>query len=169
MAKQLVNSGVQSDITTPKRWLPTVFYNDVHCLPTFKKVLFVKSVFKTYKGPPLTDLSVHRATEAHWVARLGALRRGAWPRGPWERVSRVRQVVLHPKYAPRGFRNDIALLRVDPVPLHARLRAACLPPARAQPPAGHHCTVVGWGQLYEHERVFRECRIYLIKYSLYHK
>ncbi|XP_022821614.1 uncharacterized protein LOC111353040 isoform X3 [Spodoptera litura] len=96
----------------------------------------------------------YQATEAHWVARLGALRRGAWPRGPWEQVSRVRQVVLHPKYAPRGFRNDIALLRVDPVSLHARLRPACLPPPRAQPPAGHHCTVVGWGQLYEHERVF---------------
>ncbi|XP_075973925.1 uncharacterized protein LOC142975112 isoform X2 [Anticarsia gemmatalis] len=96
----------------------------------------------------------YQATEAHWVARLGALRRGAWPRGPWERVSRVRQVVLHPKYAPRGFRNDIAMLRLDPLPLHARLRPACLPPPRAQPPAGHHCTVVGWGQLYEHERVF---------------
>lgn len=90
------------------------------------------------------------------MARLGALRRGAWPRGPWERVARVRQVVLHPKYAPRGFRNDIALLRVDPIALHARLRPACLPPPRAQPPAGHHCTVVGWGQLYEHERVFRK-------------
>ncbi|KAI5635589.1 trypsin domain-containing protein [Phthorimaea operculella] len=96
----------------------------------------------------------YQATEAHWVARLGALRRGAWPRGPWERVARVRQVVIHPRYAPRGFRNDIALLRVDPVTLHARLRPACLPPPRAQPPAGHHCTVVGWGQLYEHERVF---------------
>ncbi|XP_032529404.2 mucin-2-like isoform X2 [Danaus plexippus] len=96
----------------------------------------------------------YQATEAHWVARLGALRRGAWPRGPWERVTRVRQVVLHPKYAPRGFKNDIALLRVDPLPLHARLRPACLPPSRSQPPAGHHCTVVGWGQLYEHERVF---------------
>ncbi|VVC93640.1 unnamed protein product [Leptidea sinapis] len=95
-----------------------------------------------------------QATEAHWVARLGALRRGAWPRGPWERVARVRQVVLHPKYAPRGFRNDIALLRVDPLPLHARLRPACLPEPRVQPPAGLHCTVVGWGQLYEHERVF---------------
>ncbi|XP_046962666.1 uncharacterized protein LOC124532069 isoform X1 [Vanessa cardui] len=96
----------------------------------------------------------YQATEAHWVARLGALRRGAWPRGPWERVARVRQIVLHPRYAPRGFRNDIAMLRVDPLPLHARLRPACLPPLRAQPPAGHHCTVVGWGQLYEHERVF---------------
>ncbi|XP_045491241.1 uncharacterized protein LOC123691065 isoform X1 [Colias croceus] len=96
----------------------------------------------------------YQATEAHWVARLGALRRGAWPRGPWERIARVRQVVLHPRYAPRGFRNDIALLRVDPLPLHARLRPACLPPPRAQPPAGQHCTVVGWGQLYEHERVF---------------
>ncbi|XP_049878982.1 uncharacterized protein LOC126375918 isoform X2 [Pectinophora gossypiella] len=96
----------------------------------------------------------YQATEAHWVARLGALRRGAWPRGPWERVARVRQVVLHPRYAPRGFRNDIALLRVDPLKLHARLRPACLPPPRTQPPAGHHCTVVGWGQLYEHERVF---------------
>ncbi|XP_045774622.1 uncharacterized protein LOC123873684 isoform X1 [Maniola jurtina] len=96
----------------------------------------------------------YEATEAHWVARLGALRRGAWPRGPWERITRVRQIVLHPRYAPRGFRNDIALLRVEPLPLHARLRPACLPPPRAQPPAGHHCTVVGWGQLYEHERVF---------------
>lgn len=96
----------------------------------------------------------YQATDAHWVARLGALRRGAWPRGPWERVARVRQVVIHPKYAPRGFRNDIALLRVDPLPLHARLRPACLPPPKTQPPAGHHCTVVGWGQLYEHERVF---------------
>ncbi|KAM3967696.1 LOW QUALITY PROTEIN: uncharacterized protein ACR2FA_011251 [Aphomia sociella] len=96
----------------------------------------------------------YQATEAHWVARLGALRRGAWPRGPWERVARIRQIILHPRYAPRGFRNDIAMLRVDPIPLHARLRPACLPPPRAQPPAGHHCTVVGWGQLYEHERVF---------------
>ncbi|CAK1540103.1 unnamed protein product [Leptosia nina] len=96
----------------------------------------------------------YQATEAHWVARLGALRRGAWPRGPWERIARVRQVVLHPRYAPRGFRNDIAMLRVDPVPLHARLRPACLPQPRAQPPAGQYCTVVGWGQLYEHERVF---------------
>ncbi|KOB76328.1 Serine protease P54, partial [Operophtera brumata] len=67
---------------------------------------------------PHADAQQPRATEAHWVARLGALRRGAWPRGPWERVSRVRQVILHPRYA------------------------------------GHHCTVVGWGQLYEHERVF---------------
>ncbi|XP_053619446.1 mucin-3B-like isoform X2 [Plodia interpunctella] len=96
----------------------------------------------------------YQATEAHWVARLGALRRGAWPRGPWERVARIRQVVLHPRYQPRGFRNDIALLRTDPLSLHARLRPACLPPPRSQPPAGHYCTVVGWGQLYEHERVF---------------
>ncbi|XP_030027559.2 uncharacterized protein LOC115445432 isoform X2 [Manduca sexta] len=96
----------------------------------------------------------YQATEAHWVARLGALRRGAWPRGPWERAARVRQVVTHPRYAPRGFRNDIALLRLDPAPLHARLRPACLPPARLAPPAGQHCTVLGWGQLYEHERVF---------------
>ncbi|CAG4978375.1 unnamed protein product [Parnassius apollo] len=96
----------------------------------------------------------YQATEAHWVARLGALRRGAWPRGPWERVARVRQLVLHPRYAARGFRNDIALLRVEPLQLHARLRPACLPPPRSPPPAGRHCTVVGWGQLYEHERVF---------------
>ncbi|XP_059051253.1 uncharacterized protein LOC131846052 isoform X2 [Achroia grisella] len=96
----------------------------------------------------------YQATEAHWVARLGALRRGAWPRGPWERVARIRQVILHPRYAPHGFRNDIAMLRMDPLSLHARLRPACLPPLRAQPPAGQHCTVVGWGQLYEHERVF---------------
>ncbi|XP_068626660.1 uncharacterized protein [Battus philenor] len=96
----------------------------------------------------------YQATEAHWVARLGALRRGAWPRGPWERVARVRQLVLHPRYAARGFRNDIALLRVEPLQLHARLRPACLPPSRTPPPAGRHCTVVGWGQLYEHERVF---------------
>lgn len=101
---------------------------------------------------------VSRAMDAHWVARLGALRRGAWPRGPWERVTPVRQVVAHPKYAARGFRNDIALLRVDPVPLHARTRPACLPPARTLPPAGTHCTVLGWGQLYEHERVFRNYR-----------
>lgn len=96
----------------------------------------------------------YQATEAHWVARLGALRRGPWPRGPWERAARVQRVFLHPRYAPRGFRNDIALLRIEPVQLHARLRPACLPPPRAQPPAGHYCTVVGWGQLYEHERVF---------------
>ncbi|XP_026758720.2 uncharacterized protein LOC113518140 isoform X2 [Galleria mellonella] len=96
----------------------------------------------------------YQATEAHWVVRLGALRRGAWPRGPWERVARIRQIVLHPRYAPQGFRNDIAMLRMDPILLHARLRPACLPPLRAQPPAGQHCTVVGWGQLYEHERVF---------------
>ncbi|XP_063395305.1 mucin-2-like [Cydia fagiglandana] len=96
----------------------------------------------------------YQATEAHWVARLGALRRGAWPRGPWERAARVLRVELHPRYAARGFRNDIALLRVARLPLHARLRPACLPPPRRAPPARQHCTVLGWGQLYEHERVF---------------
>lgn len=99
---------------------------------------------------------VGRATDAHWVARLGALRRGAAARAPGEHAVRVRGVVLHPRYAPRGFRNDIALLRIAPAPLHARLRPACLPPPRAPPPAGAYCTVVGWGQLYEHDRVFRE-------------
>ncbi|GIX76917.1 serine protease nudel [Caerostris extrusa] len=50
---------------------------------------------------------------AHWVARLGLLRRGSELSPPSEQIRRISHIVLHPRYEDKGFINDIALLRLD--------------------------------------------------------
>ncbi|XP_065333244.1 serine protease nudel-like isoform X2 [Cloeon dipterum] len=98
--------------------------------------------------------------DAHWVARLGALRRGTDLPSPFEQTRRVARVVLHPGYLDKGFLNDLALLRMErPVEFSDYVRPICLPQASPEPdpePAqdAEHCLVVGWGQLSEVGRIF---------------
>ncbi|XP_055952940.1 uncharacterized protein LOC129988691 [Argiope bruennichi] len=122
---------------------------------------------------------------AHWVARLGLLRRGSELSPPSEQVRRVAQIFLHPNYEDKGFINDIALLRLDrPVLFSDYLRPVCLPTAEEDPGLWHgrQCSVVGWGKLYEIGHTFpdslqevrlpvistEECRKRILFLTMYH-
>ncbi|GFY40656.1 prostasin [Trichonephila inaurata madagascariensis] len=122
---------------------------------------------------------------AHWVARLGLLRRGTELSAPSEQVRRVVEIFLHPEYEDKGFINDIALLRMDkPVLFSDYLRPVCLPTAQEDAGLwhGHHCSVVGWGKLYEIGHTFpdslqevrlpvistEECRKRILFLTMYH-
>ncbi|GFU81962.1 atrial natriuretic peptide-converting enzyme [Trichonephila clavipes] len=122
---------------------------------------------------------------AHWMARLGLLRRGTELSAPSEQVRRVIQIFLHPEYEDKGFINDIALLRMDkPVLFSDYLRPVCLPTAQEDAGLWHgrHCSVVGWGKLYEIGHTFpdslqevrlpvistEECRKRILFLTMYH-
>ncbi|GFU23909.1 prostasin, partial [Nephila pilipes] len=122
---------------------------------------------------------------AYWVARLGLLRRGTELTAPSEQVRRVIQIFLHPEYEDKGFINDIALLRMDrPVLFSDYLRPVCLPTVQEDAGLWHgrHCSVVGWGKLYEIGHTFpdslqevrlpvistEECRKRILFLTMYH-
>ncbi|XP_014208050.1 uncharacterized protein LOC106639117 [Copidosoma floridanum] len=94
----------------------------------------------------------YRAQDEHWVARIGATRKGSFP-SPYEQVIRVDYILLHPEYVDNGFINDIALLRLEkPLEFSDYVRPVCLP--AAEPESGAIGTATGWGQLYEIGRMF---------------
>lgn len=97
----------------------------------------------------------YHALDDHWVARLGALRRGSNLLSPHEQVRVISHIFIHPGYIDTGFVNDISILRMEePVRFTDYIRPVCLPPPTADIRDGRLCTVVGWGQLYETGRVF---------------
>lgn len=94
------------------------------------------------------------AQNNHWVARIGATRRGSF-RSPHEQLLRVDYISLHPDYVDNGFVNDIAVIRLErAVSFSDYVRPVCLPKAPVL--SGTICVVTGWGQLYEIGRVFRK-------------
>lgn len=94
----------------------------------------------------------YHAQDEYWVARIGATRRGSFP-SPYEQVLRLDYISLHPDYIDNGFINDIAMLRLEKsVTFSDYVRPVCLP--EAEPKSGTSCTVTGWGQLFEIERIF---------------
>ncbi|XP_076246461.1 uncharacterized protein LOC143186639 [Calliopsis andreniformis] len=94
----------------------------------------------------------YHAQDEYWVARIGATRRGSFP-SPYEQVLRLDYISLHPDYIDNGFINDIAMLRLEKsVAFSDYVRPVCLP--EAEPKSGTSCTVTGWGQLFEIERIF---------------
>ena len=109
---------------------------------------------------------LYSAQDDHWVARLGALRRGSNLLSPHEQVRVISHIFIHPGYIDTGFVNDISILRMEePVRFTDYIRPVCLPPPTADIRDGRLCTVVGWGQLYETGRVFRKRKI-LMKYCV---
>ncbi|XP_051153423.1 uncharacterized protein LOC127276809 isoform X2 [Leptopilina boulardi] len=94
----------------------------------------------------------YHAQNEHWVARIGATRKGNFP-SPHEQLLRLDYISLHPDYIDNGFINDIALLRLEaPVTFSDYVRPVCLP--ESEPKSGTMCTVTGWGQLFEIGRIF---------------
>ena len=111
---------------------------------------------------------LYSAQDDHWVARLGALRRGSNLLSPHEQVRVISHIFIHPGYIDTGFVNDISILRMEePVRFTDYIRPVCLPPPTADIRDGRLCTVVGWGQLYETGRVFRKRKILLKLCRLY--
>ncbi|KAK7069013.1 Enteropeptidase [Halocaridina rubra] len=97
----------------------------------------------------------YNATHYHWVARLGALRRGTKFPSPYEQLRHITHIFIHPEYVDTGFINDISLLRVnEPVSFTDYVRPVCLPPAESVIQNGRLCTLVGWGQLFEIGKIF---------------
>ncbi|KAH6929037.1 hypothetical protein HPB50_022496 [Hyalomma asiaticum] len=94
---------------------------------------------------------------SHWVARMGMLRRGTEMPSPFEVVSSISHVVIHPEYVDKGFANDIALLKLDkPVDFSDYIRPICLPSdgETVRPRHTSFCVAVGWGKLLEVGRLF---------------
>lgn len=127
----------------------------------------------------------YSSQNSHWAARLGVLRRGTELPSPSEQVRRITHIFIHPDYVDKGFVNDIALLKMEfPVPFSDFLRPLCLPNVTEEVNMwhGHHCSVVGWGKLYEIGHTFpdslqevrlpvistEECRKKILFLTMYH-
>ncbi|XFF74848.1 hypothetical protein AB1E18_001067 [Capra hircus] len=84
---------------------------------------------------------------------------------PAEEVQ-VNRIVPHPKFDPRTFHNDLALVQLwTPVSPTGVARPVCLPQEPQEPPAGTPCAIAGWGALFEdgpEAEAVREARVPLL-------
>ncbi|XP_052509544.1 serine protease 56 [Budorcas taxicolor] len=84
---------------------------------------------------------------------------------PAEEVQ-VNRIVPHPKFDPRTFHNDLALVQLwTPVSPTGAARPVCLPQEPQEPPAGTPCAIAGWGALFEdgpEAEAVREARVPLL-------
>uniref|UniRef100_A0A3P8SQH1 Serine protease 56 n=1 Tax=Amphiprion percula TaxID=161767 RepID=A0A3P8SQH1_AMPPE len=64
---------------------------------------------------------------------------------PDEQVLKVNRIIPHPKFNPKTYNNDIALVELmSPVVLSEHVTPVCLP-SGMEPPTGSPCLVAGWG------------------------
>ncbi|XP_028329104.1 serine protease 56 [Gouania willdenowi] len=86
-------------------------------------------------------------SESYWTAVVGEF--DITKTDPDEQVLKVNRILSHPKFNPKTFNNDIALVELtSPVVLSEHVIPVCLPSA-TEPPTGSPCLVAGWGSLYE--------------------
>ncbi|TNN67800.1 Serine protease 56 [Liparis tanakae] len=86
-------------------------------------------------------------SESYWTAVVGEF--DITKDDPDEQVIKVNRIIPHPKFNPKTFNNDIALVELtSPVVLSNRVTPVCLP-SGMEPPTGSPCLVAGWGSLYE--------------------
>ncbi|KAK7163579.1 hypothetical protein R3I93_007587 [Phoxinus phoxinus] len=86
-------------------------------------------------------------SESYWTAVVGEF--DLTKSDPDEQIMKVNRIITHPKFNPKTFNNDIALVELSsPVILSERVTPVCLP-SDLDPPAGTPCLVAGWGSLYE--------------------
>ncbi|KAI2667855.1 Serine protease 56 [Labeo rohita] len=86
-------------------------------------------------------------SESYWTAVVGEF--DLTKTDPDEQLMKVNRIITHPKFNPKTFNNDIALVELSsPVILSERVTPVCLP-SDLDPPAGTPCLVAGWGSLYE--------------------
>uniref|UniRef100_A0A671LVB8 Peptidase S1 domain-containing protein n=1 Tax=Sinocyclocheilus anshuiensis TaxID=1608454 RepID=A0A671LVB8_9TELE len=85
--------------------------------------------------------------ESYWTAVVGEF--DLTKTDPDEQIMKVNRIITHPKFNPKTFNNDIALVELSsPIILSERVTPVCLP-SDLDPPAGTPCLVAGWGSLYE--------------------
>ncbi|XP_042734037.1 serine protease 56 isoform X2 [Lagopus leucura] len=69
---------------------------------------------------------------------------------PGERAVPVRRIVPHPKFNPKSFHGDLALLELaEPLAPSGTVSPVCLPSGTTEPSPGTPCHIAGWGSLYE--------------------
>ncbi|CAK6952490.1 uncharacterized protein prss56 [Scomber scombrus] len=86
-------------------------------------------------------------SESSWTAVVGEF--DITKTDPDEQVLKVNRIIPHPKFNPKTFNNDIALVELtSPVVLSDHVTPVCLP-SGMEPPTGSPCLVAGWGSLYE--------------------
>ncbi|XP_041658512.1 uncharacterized protein prss56 [Cheilinus undulatus] len=86
-------------------------------------------------------------SESYWTAVVGEF--DITKTDPDEQVLKVNRIIPHPKFNPKTFNNDIALVELTtPVVLSEHVTPVCLP-SSMDPPTGSPCLVAGWGSLYE--------------------
>ncbi|XP_039670517.1 serine protease 56 isoform X3 [Perca fluviatilis] len=86
-------------------------------------------------------------SESYWTAVVGEF--DITKADPDEQLLKVNRIIPHPKFNPKTFNNDIALVELtSPVVLSGRVTPVCLP-SDMEPPTGSPCLVAGWGSLYE--------------------
>ncbi|XP_016060100.1 PREDICTED: serine protease 56 [Miniopterus natalensis] len=88
------------------------------------------------------------------------------PRGEQAEEVPVNRILPHPKFDPRTFHNDLALVQLwTPVSRAGAARPVCLPQGPREPPAGTACAIAGWGALFEDgpgAEAVREARVPLL-------
>ncbi|XP_045874159.1 serine protease 56 [Meles meles] len=88
------------------------------------------------------------------------------PQGEQAEEVPVNRILPHPKFDPRTFHNDLALVQLwTPVSPAGAWRPVCLPQGPREPPAGTACAIAGWGALFEdgpEAEAVREARVPLL-------
>ncbi|KAM9274813.1 serine protease 56 [Cariama cristata] len=70
--------------------------------------------------------------------------------GAGERAVPIRRILPHPKFNPKTFHGDLALLELAvPLAPSPTISPVCLPSGPAEPSPGTACYIAGWGSLYE--------------------
>ncbi|NXD25937.1 PRS56 protease, partial [Spelaeornis formosus] len=70
--------------------------------------------------------------------------------GAGKRAVPVRRILPHPKFNPKTFHGDLALLELAaPLATSPTVNPVCLPSGPAEPSPGTPCYIAGWGSLYE--------------------
>nr|XP_046213686.1 serine protease 56 [Oncorhynchus gorbuscha] len=86
-------------------------------------------------------------SDSYWTAVVGEF--DITKTDPDEQVLKVNRIISHPKFNPKTFNNDIALVELtSPVVLSDHVTPVCLP-SGLEPPTGSPCLVAGWGSLFE--------------------
>ncbi|KAJ3595085.1 hypothetical protein NHX12_004390 [Muraenolepis orangiensis] len=85
--------------------------------------------------------------ESYWTAVVGEF--DITKPDPDQQIIKVNRIISHPKFNPKTFNNDIALVELtSPAVLSNRVTPVCLP-SDVDPPTGSPCLVAGWGSLFE--------------------
>ncbi|NWT43217.1 PRS56 protease, partial [Chroicocephalus maculipennis] len=86
--------------------------------------------------------------ELAWTVVVGDHELGKLDAG--ERAVPIRRILPHPKFNPKTFHGDLALLELAaPLAPSPTISPVCLPSSPVEPSPGTACYIAGWGSLYE--------------------
>ncbi|NXJ73567.1 PRS56 protease, partial [Trogon melanurus] len=86
--------------------------------------------------------------ELAWTVMVGDHELGK--PGAGKRAVPVRRILPHPKFNPKTFHGDLALLELAvPLSPSPTVSPVCLPSSPTEPSPGTACYIAGWGSLYE--------------------